>query len=310
MDKKLLNELKLKNSYINNCEECSICYNDYTQIKSMYLLENCNHIFCKLYIFKLMDIDKHRQNVACPLCRTENKNIKYKINQNDFSLYMQFLSNQNLTNQNLTNQNLTNQNLTNQNLTNQNLTNQNLTASTITINQGPRYPYNHSFFNYPLWTYQQPMMIQTIGRVMRHNSHNTMPTITHYDIETYNNNSNRITPLNINVNIIDFPSMVEDTISGVYMSNLNMNDNLNNNIGDSEDNYDSDDELPELESDNTSTFQNQNTQTQTQTQTQTESDEQDIQIVMCQSHSTREEAINALRNNDNDIINAIMELTM
>ncbi len=77
MDKRLINELKLKNLFINNNEECSICYNNFTHIKNIYMLEECNHIFCKTCIFKQMNIDKHKRHICCPLCRKENKNIKF-----------------------------------------------------------------------------------------------------------------------------------------------------------------------------------------------------------------------------------------
>lgn len=39
-------------------------------------------------------------------------------------------------------------------------------------------------------------------------------------------------------------------------------------------------------------------------------DEKDIQLVMSQGDCSRSKAITALRNNDNDIVNAIMEVTM
>lgn len=39
-------------------------------------------------------------------------------------------------------------------------------------------------------------------------------------------------------------------------------------------------------------------------------DPKDIQLVMSQSNVTRTKAVKALKNNDNDIVNAIMELTM
>lgn len=39
-------------------------------------------------------------------------------------------------------------------------------------------------------------------------------------------------------------------------------------------------------------------------------EEKDIELVMQQSNVTRKKAIKALKNNDNDIVNAIMELTM
>ncbi len=75
MDENSINELK--NSCINNNAECLICYENYTDIETIYILENCKHVFCKPCIFKLMDNDKYKQNIQCPLCRTENKNIKY-----------------------------------------------------------------------------------------------------------------------------------------------------------------------------------------------------------------------------------------
>ncbi len=204
MDKKLMNELKLKNSHINNNDECSICYNNFAQIKSMYLLENCNHIFCKPCIFKQMDYDKYKQNFACPLCRTENKNIKYKINQNNSFPY-------------------------------------------TTTNQGPR------------WTY--------------HLMHN-LPVI---------------------IDIFYVAANIDDQISSIRnILNNNLNNNLNSGI---DNNVNNNSELHELEFDNTLNFQ-------------IESDEQDIQLVMNQTNCTREEAINALNNNNNNLVNAIMELTM
>jgi len=36
----------------------------------------------------------------------------------------------------------------------------------------------------------------------------------------------------------------------------------------------------------------------------------DIELVMSQANVSRKRAVNALKNNDNDIVNAIMELTM
>lgn len=39
-------------------------------------------------------------------------------------------------------------------------------------------------------------------------------------------------------------------------------------------------------------------------------EEKDIELVMSQAAVTRQKAIRALRNNQNDIVNAIMELTM
>jgi nascent polypeptide-associated complex subunit alpha len=39
-------------------------------------------------------------------------------------------------------------------------------------------------------------------------------------------------------------------------------------------------------------------------------DEKDIDLVMSQANVTRAKAIRALKNNNNDIVNAIMELTM
>nr|CAA70166.1 Nascent polypeptide associated complex protein alpha subunit [Drosophila melanogaster] len=39
-------------------------------------------------------------------------------------------------------------------------------------------------------------------------------------------------------------------------------------------------------------------------------DEKDIELVITQANTTRAKAIKALKNNDNDIVNAIMELTM
>jgi len=75
MNENSINELK--NSCINNNAECSICYENYTDIETIYILENCKHVFCKPCIFKLMDNDKYKQNIQCPLCRTENKNIKH-----------------------------------------------------------------------------------------------------------------------------------------------------------------------------------------------------------------------------------------
>lgn len=39
-------------------------------------------------------------------------------------------------------------------------------------------------------------------------------------------------------------------------------------------------------------------------------DEKDIELVVSQAHVTRAKAIRALKNNNNDIVNAIMELTM
>jgi len=39
-------------------------------------------------------------------------------------------------------------------------------------------------------------------------------------------------------------------------------------------------------------------------------DEMDIELVMSQANVSRKRAVNALKNNDNDIVNAIMELTM
>ncbi len=82
MDKLLIKELKLKNSSINNNVECSICYDNFINVKNIYLLEKCNHIFCKTCIFKQMNIDKHKLNIMCPLCRTENKNIKFNDSNN------------------------------------------------------------------------------------------------------------------------------------------------------------------------------------------------------------------------------------
>lgn len=38
--------------------------------------------------------------------------------------------------------------------------------------------------------------------------------------------------------------------------------------------------------------------------------EKDIELVVSQASTTRNKAIKALKNNDNDIVNAIMELTM
>lgn len=39
-------------------------------------------------------------------------------------------------------------------------------------------------------------------------------------------------------------------------------------------------------------------------------DEKDIDLVMQQANCTKGKAVKALKNNDNDIVNAIMELTM
>ena len=39
-------------------------------------------------------------------------------------------------------------------------------------------------------------------------------------------------------------------------------------------------------------------------------DPKDVQLVVDQAHCTRAEAVNALRNNNNDLVNAIMELTI
>ncbi len=39
-------------------------------------------------------------------------------------------------------------------------------------------------------------------------------------------------------------------------------------------------------------------------------DPKDIALVMDQAHCTRDQAVAALRNNDNDLVNAIMELTI
>ncbi len=85
MDKTyVINELKLKNSCINNNDECSICYERYTKIQNIYMLDNCKHLFCKTCIFEQMNIDKYKNNIICPLCRTNNSNVKF-INNNDDS---------------------------------------------------------------------------------------------------------------------------------------------------------------------------------------------------------------------------------
>lgn len=39
-------------------------------------------------------------------------------------------------------------------------------------------------------------------------------------------------------------------------------------------------------------------------------EDKDVDLVMSQANVTRAKAIKALKNNDNDIVNAIMELTM
>ncbi len=95
MNTTLMNELKLKKSCINDNEECSICYDKYKNIQSIYLLEECNHMFCKPCIFKQMNYDKHKQNIVCPLCRMENINIKFPMMQN-YDEQIEELHNQNI----------------------------------------------------------------------------------------------------------------------------------------------------------------------------------------------------------------------
>lgn len=81
---KTLKELKLKNLFINNNEQCSICYENMTDIKSTYMLDNCNHIFCKTCVFSLLNHGKHTDHITCPLCRATNTIIKFQNNEKMF----------------------------------------------------------------------------------------------------------------------------------------------------------------------------------------------------------------------------------
>ena len=78
----VIKELNIKNNLLNKNEECSICYEIFTNVKQMYILDKCNHIFCKKCIFHHMNINEHIKNIYCPLCRTEYNNVKYKLNNN------------------------------------------------------------------------------------------------------------------------------------------------------------------------------------------------------------------------------------
>jgi len=96
---KTLKELKLKNLFINNNEQCSICYENMTNIKSTYMLDNCNHIFCKTCVLSLLNHNKNtdyitcqengvslrKHIVFCPLCRAENTIIKIQNNEKMFN---------------------------------------------------------------------------------------------------------------------------------------------------------------------------------------------------------------------------------
>ncbi len=89
----IINELKLKNLFINNNEECSICYEKFISPKYLYILNKCNHIFCKKCIYHQMNIYKYNKEIFCPLCRTKNINIKYHNelhNQNNEKIFMRY----------------------------------------------------------------------------------------------------------------------------------------------------------------------------------------------------------------------------
>ncbi len=83
MNDTLINEIKLKNSLVNNNEECSICYEKFVQIKNIYMLEKCNHLFCNTCMFKQINTDRYNTHITCAMCRTKNnKNKQYNCISN------------------------------------------------------------------------------------------------------------------------------------------------------------------------------------------------------------------------------------